>query len=193
MSFPSIGIFILPAVVYSCYQKCRKFLCTYIKTAPLSVCLKWDSFSMVELCCRCNENFSYACLSYFNCLDNVCLFTADVFVYVCVWELFLLWLSCWCYKYRYDMKVMTDSWSLRISMFSITLLWMYSKVPPQPIFALSLICDLGLLMHIYSLSHLQLAFLRFSSKFQTDEIIYMKNRLQQFTKFIYHKPCIFSM
>ena len=29
---------------------------------------------MVELCCRCNENFSFACLSHFNGLDNVCLF-----------------------------------------------------------------------------------------------------------------------
>ena len=38
-------------------------------------------------------------------------------------------------------------------------------------------------------SHLHLAFLRFSSKFQTDKQNHMKNRLQQFTKFI---PCIFS-
>ena len=74
MFFPSIGIFIMPAVVYSCYQKCCKFLCTFNGTAPFE-CLSQmgQLFCGGVVCCRYNESFSFACLSHFNGLDNVCL------------------------------------------------------------------------------------------------------------------------
>ena len=49
MFFPSVGIFIMPTVVYSW---CCKFLCTSIGTAPFED-LPEMSFSMVKLRCRC--------------------------------------------------------------------------------------------------------------------------------------------
>ena len=65
--FPQLSMGVIRNVVSSCALTLGLLL--------LSICLKPDSFSMGELCCRYNTNFSLACLSHFNGLDMYCLFT----------------------------------------------------------------------------------------------------------------------